>query len=65
MKDAVPFLDRIRKLFRDDETHFVKLAELFIHRFFENEFVSRGSEARLTVVNVLALLALPFYSLFT
>lgn len=59
MKDAVPFLDRIRKLFRDDETHFVKLAELFIHRFFENEFVSRGSEARLTVVNVLALLALP------
>jgi hypothetical protein len=62
----VPYLVRIRKLFRDDETHFVQLAEHFFRRFFENEFISQGSEARLTVVNALALLALPpiFYTLF-
>ena len=53
------FRDRIRIFFRDDETHFVKLVELFFRRFFDNEFISQGSEARLTVVNVLALLALP------
>ncbi len=50
---------QIRKLFRDDETHFVQLAELFFRRFFDNEFISQGSEARLTTVHVLALLALP------
>ena len=62
----MPYLVRIRKLFRDDETHFVQLAEHFFRRFFENEFISQGSEARLTVVNALALLALPpiFYTLF-
>jgi hypothetical protein len=66
LKGAVPYLVRIRKLFRDDETHFVQLAEHFFRRFFENEFISQGSEARLTVVNALALLALPpiFYTLF-
>jgi len=55
----VPSLVRIRKLFRDDETHFVQLAEHFFRRFFDNEFVSRGGEARLTVVHILAVLAVP------
>jgi len=57
---------QLRMLFHDDETHFVELAKHFFHEFFENEFVSLGSEARLTVVNALALLALPpiFYTLF-
>jgi len=55
----VPSLVRIRKLFRDDETHFVQLAEHFFSRFFDNEFVSRGGEARLTVVHILAVLAAP------
>ncbi len=55
----MPTLVRIRKLFRDDETHFVQLAEHFFRRFFDNEFISQGSEARLTVIQILALLALP------
>ena len=66
LKGAVPTLVRIRKLFRDDETHFVQLAEHFFRRFFENEFVSQGSEARLTVIHALALLAVPpiFYTIY-
>ncbi len=62
----MPYLVRIRKLFRDDETHFVQLVEHFFRRFFENEFISQGSEARLTVVSALALLAVPpiFYTLY-
>jgi hypothetical protein len=48
-----------QKLFRDDQTHFLALTKHFFRQFFENEFISRGSEARLGVVHVLALLALP------
>ena len=57
---------QLRMLFHDDETHFLELAKHFFHEFFENESVSPGGEARLTVVNALALLALPpiFYTLF-
>lgn len=56
----------IRKFFRDDETHFVQLAKQFFRQFFENEFVSQGGEARLTIVNAFALLALPpiFYTIY-
>jgi hypothetical protein len=56
----------LQKLFHDDQTHFIVLAKHFFHGFFENEFMSRGSEARLTVVHVLALLALPpiFYTFY-
>ena len=57
---------RLRTLFHDDETHFLELAKHFFHEFFENEFISRRSEARLTVIHVLALLALPpiFYTFY-
>jgi hypothetical protein len=53
-------------LFHDDETHFLELARHFFHEFFENELVAAGGEARLTVVNALALLAFPpiFYTLY-
>ena len=65
----MPSLVRIRRLFRDEETHFVQLTEHFFRRFFENEFISQGHEARLTVINALALLAVPpilytFYLVF-
>ena len=50
---------RFRTLVREDETHFLELGKHFFHQFFENELVSRGSEARLTVVHVLAVLAAP------
>lgn len=57
---------RLPKLFRDDQTHFLKLVKHFFHQFFGNEFVSQGSEARLTVIHVLALLAVPpiLYTLY-
>ncbi len=59
-------LARIRKFFRDDETHFVQLTEHFFQRFFDNELIAQGSEALLTVVHILALLAMPpvIYSLY-
>ena len=62
----MPGWARLRTLVHEDETHFLELAKHFFHQFFENEFVSRGGEARLTVVHVLALLALPpiFYTLY-
>ena len=50
---------RLRSLVHEDETHFVELTKHFFHQFFANEFVSRGGESRLTVVHVLALLAVP------
>jgi hypothetical protein len=55
----MPGWDRFRLLVREDETHFLELTKYFFGRFFENEFVSRGSEARLTVVHVVAVLASP------
>ena len=55
----MPSLVRIRELFRDEETHFVGLAEHFFRRFFENEFISQGREARLTAIQAIALLAVP------
>ena len=56
----------IRRLFRDDETHFVELARHFFARFFASELVSREGEAHLTLVHVLALLATPtlLYTLY-
>jgi hypothetical protein len=57
---------RLRKLLRDDDTHFLELSKHFFRQFFENELIAAGSEARLTVVNALALLAFPpiFYTLY-
>jgi hypothetical protein len=57
---------QIEKLFSDDQTHFLKLVRHFFQQFFENEFISRGTEARLTVVHVLAVLAVPpiLYTLY-
>ncbi|HEV2493747.1 MAG TPA: hypothetical protein VG204_11840 [Terriglobia bacterium] len=52
-------LERTRRFFHDDETHFVELARHFFHRFFDNELVSPGGEAHLTLVHALALLAVP------
>jgi hypothetical protein len=62
----VTFLAQVRRLFRDDETHFVQLAEHFFHRFFDNEFVAARGESYLTVVHILAVLALPglFYTMY-
>jgi hypothetical protein len=56
----------LQKLFRDDQTHFLALTRHFFRQFFENEFISRGSEARLGVVHVLAMLPLPgiFYTFY-
>jgi hypothetical protein len=55
-----------QKLFRDDPTHFLTLTKHFFRQFFENEFISRGSEARLGMVHVLAMLPLPgiFYTFY-
>ena len=50
---------RLRTLVHEDETHFLELAKHFFGQFFENEFVSRGSESRLTMVHILAVLASP------
>ena len=50
---------RLRTLVHEDETHFLELAKHFFGQFFENELVSRGREARLTVVHVIAMLAAP------
>jgi len=49
----------LRRLVYEDETHFLALTRHFFHQFFENEFVARGGESRLTMVHVLALLAVP------
>ncbi len=59
-------LQRFRRLFRDDETHFVELSRHFFSRFFDTELISRRGEPGLTLIHVLALLALPgaFYSLY-
>jgi hypothetical protein len=56
----------LQKLFRDDQTHFLTLTKHFFRQFFENEFISRGSEARLSVVHILAWLPLPgiFYTFY-
>lgn len=56
----------LRMSVREDETHFLELVKHFFYQFFENEFVSRGSEARLTVAHVLAMLAVPpaLYTLY-
>src|SRR5580700_8164896 len=58
--------DWFRKLVHEDQTHFLALVKHFFYQFFENEFVSRGSEARLTVAHVLAVLAVPpaLYTLY-
>jgi hypothetical protein len=55
-----------QKLFTRDQTHFLDLTKHFFRQFFENEFISRGSEARLGVVHVLAMLPLPgiFYTFY-
>jgi hypothetical protein len=57
---------RLQRLFRDDPTHFIKLVKHFFRQFFDNEFISQGSEARLTVIHALAMLALPpiLYTLY-
>lgn len=57
---------QLERFFRDDPTHFLKLVRHFFHQFFENEFISRGSEARLTVIHILAVLAVPpiLYTLY-
>lgn len=59
-------LEPIRRIFREDETHFVELARHFFARFFDSELVSREGEAHLTLVHVLAILAGPavLYTLF-
>ena len=56
----------LQKLFRDDPRHFLALTKHFFRQFFENEFISRGSEARLGIVHVLAMLPLPgiFYTFY-
>jgi hypothetical protein len=58
--------DWLRTLVHEDRTHFLALVKHFFYQFFENEFVSRGSEARLTVAHVLAVLAVPpvLYTLY-
>jgi len=55
-----------QKRIRRDQTHFLGLTRHFFRQLFENEFISRGSEARLGVVHVLALLPLPgiFYTFY-
>lgn len=57
---------RFRQLIHEDETHFLELVKHFFCQFFENEFVSRGSDAHLTVAHILAVLAVPpaFYTIF-
>ncbi|MGO9273737.1 MAG: hypothetical protein ACLQOO_26450 [Terriglobia bacterium] len=56
----------LRRLVRDDQTHFVDLAEHFFRRFFDSEFIGQGGESHLTLVHILAVLALPgiFYTFF-
>jgi hypothetical protein len=57
---------RFRMLIHEDETHFLELTKHLFHQFFESELVARGGEARLTVVHILALLAVPpiFYTIY-
>src|SRR5438093_2788325 len=53
-------IDRLlRRAFRDRETHFVELTRHFFLRFFDNEWIARNAESRLTLIHVLALLAVP------
>jgi len=56
----------LRTLVREDETHFLELTRHFFRQFFQNELVARGTEARLTVVHILAVLAVPpiFYTIY-
>ncbi len=37
-------LKKLRRLFRDEETHFVELSRHFSNRFFDAEFIVRRSE---------------------
>ena len=62
----MPSWIRLQRLFRDDATHFIKLVKHFFRQFFDNEFISQGSDARLTVVHVLAVMAFPpiLYTLY-
>lgn len=57
---------QVRRFVREDETHFLQLVRHFFRQFFENEYVSRGSDASLTVAHVLAVLAVPpaLYTLY-
>jgi hypothetical protein len=62
----MPPLIKLRRLFRDDQTHFVDLAEHFFRRFFDSEFIGQGGESHLTLVHILSVLALPgiFYTFY-
>lgn len=66
MKGGMAGWDRFRTLVHEDETHFLELTKHFFHQFFATELVARGSEARLTVVHILAVLAVPpiFYTVY-
>ena len=56
----------LRCLLRDEQAHFVDLSEHFFRRFFDSEFIGQGGESHLTLVHILALLALPgiFYTFY-
>ena len=44
-------IDRLlRRAFRDRETHFVELTRHFFLRFFDNEWIARNAESRLTLI---------------
>jgi hypothetical protein len=66
VKDEMEDGARFRMLFREEHAQFLELTKHFFHQFFENDLVSRGSEARLTVIHILALLAVPpiFYTIY-
>lgn len=61
----MPIATTLRRIFNDEQTHFVTLTGHFFSRFFSNEFVSQADESQWTVIHILALLpVLPiFYSL--
>jgi hypothetical protein len=48
-----------RRISDEEVAHFFVLTEHFFRRFFNNEFLSRDSESRLTVSHILALLVIP------
>jgi hypothetical protein len=56
---------QFRRHLGEDQKRFLELVVQFFSQFFENEFVSRGSEARLTAAHVLAVLGVPtaFYTI--
>lgn len=62
----MPDKEKLRRLFHDDQTHFVDLAEHFFRRFFDSEFIGQGGESHLTVVHILSLLLVPaiFYTMY-